>query len=443
MMFSFFTIDFPALITAVMCGLSCALMGSFLVVRREALLADAISHSVLPGIVIAFFLVSDREGLGVFIGALLAAISSAIFIKILKLYGKMESGAATGVVFSLYFALGIVLLEKLSSSNIDLDVDCVLHGQIETIFWAIPNGVQLYTREALSYLPVEVIRSFQIFAIVAAFLAIFYKELILFSFDHSFAKVTGGRVILLDLFFVTMVALVVVSAFRVVGSILVIAMLVCPAACARLYVDKMSSQLLISCVFSVIGTILGYLLGAFLPLELGFSHSIGVAGVIAVVSGLLLTFSVIFAPKYGVLGKKLRIENQKRLILREDILGYLFRQIEVTKQNLRFTRVQLEESLYPSRGFERVISALLADGLLSSHGDLLELSDTGKDAAKLIIRKHRLWESYLVNQAGIKEDHVHQSAEELEHITTRLQEKVLESKLDTLIDPHGKPIPKG
>jgi predicted transcriptional regulator len=213
-----------------------------------------------------------------------------------------------------------------------------------------------------------------------------------------------------------------------------------PAA-ARMFADTVSSQLKISCIFSLISSLIGYYLGAFFPQYLGFSNSIGVSGLISVVSGIVLFFSIILAPQYGVLGKLLRKNKQKMEILIDDIMGYFYRIYESNaKQELSLNNFSISKDQL--RNYNKAIKKLLAEDFLVEENKFFKLTDKGLDFAKRIIKKHRLLESYLVENAGIKEDHVHLSAEEIEHVISDTQEEYLETKISNDFDPHGKPIPK-
>jgi len=131
----FLQLDLPALLAAALAGMTCGLLGSFLLLRRESLLGDAISHAVLPGIVLGFAATGVRSGWPMLVGATLAAMTATVLIGWLRRVARLEGGAATGIVFTGFFALGLVLLEATGAREVDLDVDCVLFGQIESLVW--------------------------------------------------------------------------------------------------------------------------------------------------------------------------------------------------------------------------------------------------------------------------------------------------------------------
>ena len=436
---SFLIIDFAAILTLLLSGLACSLIGNFLVLRKEAMLADAISHSVLPGIVLSFFFFNQRQGGYIFIGALISAIVASFSIKALRRYGKLDEMTSTGVIFSTFFALGIVLLEKLSTSNIDLDVDCVLHGQLESILWVVPPDVSFISANAISYLPVELIHSAFSFVLALLFIWLIRKELTLISFDKNFAQVLGLPVFKYELLFSTVVAFVIVSSFKVIGSILVICLIVTPAACSRMFADSINGQILISTLFTLIILLTSYVFASLVPEIYGFEHSLSTAGVVSLFSGVAFFISILLSPRYGLIGRKFRLERQKVMSLTEDILGLIYRNSE---KNLE-TNYNTLQSLYSSRKYFKIINYFLKRiGILNLSNGNYKLSPIGLEKAKSIVRRHRLWESYLVQEVGIKDDHVHESAEEMEHILSQDHENYLIKKVqDPLKDPHGKEIP--
>ncbi|MCB0329889.1 MAG: metal ABC transporter permease, partial [Bdellovibrionales bacterium] len=311
----FIALDLPPLLTAIFSASACALLGTYLLLRKQSMMGDAISHSVLPGIVVAFLLTSSRGGFTIFVGAAIAGLLSAVLIELTRRFGSVESGAAMGVVFSLFFAAGIVILEQAAARSIDLDADCLLHGQLESIFWYPPTGASsLLSYETIEKLPIEVWTSFITLALTLGFILVLFKELQFASFDPALASASGFSSTLIHHLLMAMVACAVVASFKAVGSILVIAMIICPAACARLCTDKLVTQLYLSVLFAVLASILGYFSGAFGPILFGFENSVNAAGMIAVTAGILLGLCVFLAPRYGVIAKNLRrLQLQQRV----------------------------------------------------------------------------------------------------------------------------------
>lgn len=298
----FLQFDFPSILLGTLAALACALLGNFLVLRRQSLIGDAISHVVLPGIVVGFIVTGTTSTWPMMLGAAGAAVIAVGLIELVRRLGGVEPGAAMGVVFTTMFAAGVVLLEQSDTSNVHLDVQHALYGNLESAVWLeAASWADLLDPAKLAALPEPVHRLAVVSAIVIAFILLFYKELKLVSFDAAFADSLGVPSAWIGFALVFMTAVAAVAAFDAVGSILVIAMFICPAATARMLTDRLPTQLWISAVVAVASGIGGYLLAAFAPLWLGTSGSVSAAGMIALVAGLLQALAMMFAPRYGVL----------------------------------------------------------------------------------------------------------------------------------------------
>lgn len=277
-MSEFWRIDLPALAAAALaCGL-CGFLGNFLVLRRESLLGDAIAHAVLPGIVVGFMIAGTLAALPMLAGALAAALIAAGAIQLVRNLGRIEPGAAMGAVFTIMFAGGVVLLERASLGNAHIDADCVLYGQLEDILWLGAPRV--------ADLPREIWTLAGVLLLSAALAALFAKEVRLALFDPDFAEAIGLRPRWIHAGIIALVAMAAIASFEAVGSILVIAMLICPAAAARLLTDSYRVQLLASTAIAVASAPLGYVLAGFGPGWFGHPWSLSAAGMIACVSGL-------------------------------------------------------------------------------------------------------------------------------------------------------------
>ena len=299
---SFLQIDLPAMTAALLATLACTLLGNFLVLRRQSLMGDAISHSVLPGIVLGFVVAGTRSTWPMFVGATLAAVAAAVLVELVRRLGRLESGAAMGVVFSVFFASGVLLIEQAAAHSVDLDAECVLYGQLEDILWLAPTGwASLLEPAVWSDLPREVVTLAVVTLICAVAVAVFYKELKITSFDPDLATTLGIPATWFNLGLMLLVGMVSVAAFEAVGSILVIAMFICPAAAARMLTDRLGRQIALSLAIAAICALGGYVAAAFGPFWLGGDHSLAASGMIAVATGVALALAVLFAPRYGVI----------------------------------------------------------------------------------------------------------------------------------------------
>lgn len=303
----FLQIDLPAMTAAVLACISCALVGNFLVLRRQSMLGDAISHAILPGIVVGFLVTGSRAGLPVIIGALAAAVLAGVLIEAVRRLGRLDGGAAMGVVFTVMFAGGVVLIEQGAARAVDLDADCVLYGQLEAILWLAPTQWSDLADPAVwADLPHQVVVLVAVTLLCVVCVTLFYKELALTSFDPGLATTLGYPAGLFHYGVVVLVAVAAIASFEAVGSILVVAMLICPAATARLLTDRLPVQLWLSVLIGGITGAGGYLLGAFGPSVLAGepADALNAAGMIATLAGVLLMAAVLFAPRHGILGRR-------------------------------------------------------------------------------------------------------------------------------------------
>ena len=401
----------------VLCNTSCAILGCYLVLRRMSLLGDAISHSVLPGLALAFVLTGSISGWGMAAGAAALGVLTAFLTRVIGDLADVPEDSSMGVVFTSLFAVGVILVTRVASQA-DLDPGCVLYGLIE---FTPLDTVPLFG--------LEVPRAFQTLgptlAAAVVFVGLFWKELKIVSFDPALAGSMGVRVGLVHYLLMAMVAGVTVSSFEAVGSILVVAMLIVPAATAHLLTDRLAGMMLWSTAVAVLSAALGYWLAA--------RWNTSVAGMMAVVAGGLFAAAVLAAPRHGVVGQFVRRVLLTLRIAREDVLAQSYRAEEAAAGVHppaagvipRLARLQL-------RRFGQIERA---DGGW-------RLTPAGRVAAAELVRSHRLWESFLAARLELPADHVHPSAERMEHYIDRaLQTQIAADLADPRSDPHGRPIP--
>jgi manganese/zinc/iron transport system permease protein len=279
--------DLWTLTTAIVCAVACGLVGTFLVLRRMALLGDAISHAILPGLALGFILSGTRELWPMLVGAMTVGVLTALLSAGLSRWGKVPEDAAMGIVFTTLFAIGVILITQYAG-QVDLDPGCVLYGLLEAA--AIDSTSILGVR-----LP-RVLPGLTIILIInLALITIFYKELKIVCFDAALATSMGLSAWIIHYGLMTTVAATAVASFEAVGSILVIAMLVAPGATAQLLTDKLSHMLAWSALIAALAATIGFLLA------LAFNTNI--AGMIATVSLGMFILAAIFAPRHGILAR--------------------------------------------------------------------------------------------------------------------------------------------
>lgn len=286
------TPEFWIVLTGALAAGACALVGCFLVLRRMAMVGDAISHAVLPGIVIAFFVTNSRAPLPMLIGAGAIGVLTALLIEWLHRGGRVQQDASIGITFTWLFALGVILVSAFAG-QVDLDQECVLYGEIAYVPW------DLWTTAAGDSLgPRAVWILGAMFAFNAAWIALCYKELKICAFDPEMAAALGIPVGFFHYALMAATSMTTVTAFESVGAILVVAMIVGPAATAYLLTRRLSRMLLIAVGIGVLAAFLGYRLAALLDAS--------IAGAMSVVIGAMFALALLFSPDQGVVPRALR-----------------------------------------------------------------------------------------------------------------------------------------
>lgn len=293
----FVALSLTPLLIGVFAAVACALPGNFLLLRRQALIGDAISHVVLPGIVLAFLVTGAISAVPMMLGAGAAALVAVVLIEAIRRIGRIEPGASMGVVFTAMFAAGVLLLEQSDTSGVHLDVEHALFGNLESLIWLDASGwASLLDPQALAALPPELARMALVMAGIALAMGIAWRPLKIATFDEGFARTLGLPVGAIGLGLVIAAAVAAVAAFDAVGSIIVIAMFICPPGAARLMTNRLERQVAWSVAFATLSAVLGYVLAGYGPLWLGLGNAVSAAGMIATVSGAILALAAIFGP---------------------------------------------------------------------------------------------------------------------------------------------------
>jgi manganese/zinc/iron transport system permease protein len=296
----FVVLSLTPLLIGIFAAVACALPGNFLLLRRQALIGDAISHVVLPGIVVAFLLTGSIGAFPTLFGAGAAALVAVVLIEVIRRAGRIEPGAAMGVVFTTMFAAGVLLLERSDTSGVHLDVEHALYGNLESLIWLDATGWgSLLDPVALAGLPPELWQIGLTLLTVIVLMVVFWRPLVLTTFDEGFGRGMGVPVDVVGLGLVAVSAMAAVSAFDAVGSIIVIAMFICPPAAARMMTDRLGAQIGWSVAFGALSAVLGYVLAGYGPLWIGATSSVSAAGMIATVSGLVLAIAAVAGPRRG------------------------------------------------------------------------------------------------------------------------------------------------
>lgn len=285
------------ILTAALVGLSCGVIGVFLILRKTAMMADAISHTVLLGIVLAFLVTRELSGTAMLVGGILAGILTAFLVQWLHSL-RVQHDASMGIVFTTLFAIGVILIST-SVGNAHLDVQHALMGEITFIPFHTIN------LPILGDIPEATALLLLVLAVVLFFIIAFYKEWKITSFDPALAASLGIPVLLLHYLFMGLVSVTTVASFDAVGAIMVVAMLITPAASAYLWTDKLPFMLVLSGLFGVVAAVSGYYVAAWIDTS--------ISGSMAFTTGVVFMVSFIFSPKHGLLGKRMRPSVEKVL----------------------------------------------------------------------------------------------------------------------------------
>lgn len=413
-------IDYWMVATAALTAVSCAIAGSCLLVRRMAMLGDAISHAVLPGLAIAFLVTASRDIGPMMTGGVAAGVATAVLTQVVMRSGRLEEHSSLGVVFTTLFALGLILISRVAD-RVDLDPSCVLYGALEltpldTVSiggWEVPRAFVI---------------SFGTMVMVAALARLLFKELILTAFDPVFAEVQGFRPVVLHYIVTAMTALAAVAGFETVGSILVVALLVVPAATARLFASRFPAMLIWSIALAVGSVVLGHAAALEIPPWFGFRDT-NTAGMIAVANGAVFACALLFSPEYGWVFRAIRLARLRYRIRLEDALATLYRREKEGRAHAPL----------PAPAWLRRLGR---KGWVIRDQGGWRLTGEGEERALSVIRSHRLWEQFLVERARMRPDQAHASSERLEHLTTPDLQESLDRDLERpRRDPQGREIP--
>ncbi len=288
--------DFWIILTAVLVASACSILGCFLILRRMALVGDAISHAVLPGIAIAFLMSGTRDSMWMLLGATAFGLLTVFLIQTLQTSG-LQSDASIGIVFTALFAVGVLLI-SLNAQHIDLDLDCVLFGEIAYVPWDTwtLGGAEMGPR-AVWMLGITLL-------VIVLLLGLFYKQFKICAFDPAMAAACGIPVLLFHYLLMGMVSMTAVSSFESVGAILVVGMLIIPAATAYLLTHRLGVMIGLSVAVGIASAVSGYFASYLLDAS--------IAGCIVSAAGILFILALLFSPSSGLVAKFARRSSGAR-----------------------------------------------------------------------------------------------------------------------------------
>ena len=408
----------------VLLGISAGALGCFAILRQRALVGDAVAHSVLPGVCISFIIVGDKDPVALLIGSLVFGWLSLLTMDFLQKNSKISADASIGMILSVFFGLGILLLTYIQNSgnSNQSGLNSFMFGQAASL---VPRDVTIFGT---------------ISVLVTVAIGFSFKELKLISFDPGYARASGLPVRRYEFLLATMMVMVITVGLQAVGVVLIASMLIIPPAAARYWTDKLSVMVMIGASFGALSGLLGSVISYLAPAM--------PTGPWMVISALFLfVVSFLFAPNRGEVARLVRSRRNKHKINDENLIKTLYKLEE--SDGFRHKTWLMKDIMKRRRMRERdarkAIVRLVSRGLVdrfSGKPTGYQITEAGAVEARRIIRLHRLWEVYLTSTVEIAADHVHDDAESMEHILTpEIEEQLTRLLGQPTVDPHQQEIP--
>lgn len=406
---------------SILLAASAAIVGTFTLLKKKALVGDAVAHSVLPGICLAFILTGVKNPIYLILGAFVTGWISLVLIDIITARSKIKEDTAIGLILSVFFGIGILMLTVIQKSGnaAQSGLDHFLFGQAASL---IGEDLMVFSSVAL---------------ILIAGIWLFFKEFTLIAFDVNFAHSIGFPVRALELVLTTLTVLAVVTGIQAIGVVLMAAMLISPAAAARFWTDKLKVMIWLAAALGAFSGLVGAYISYVAP---GMPTGPWIVMVISIIAVL----SFFFAPRKGIIFRMITQRKFQTQMLEENILK-LFYQLGEAEDNYfqpRTTEEIISRRPFQPATLQRGLQNLNKQGFLQMSSNGWAYTQAGKAKGQRVTKLHRLWELYLTEYLRIAPDHVHEDAETIEHIITPELERRLEEKLKyPELDPHKSQIP--
>lgn len=419
----FFTFQDPSILWVVLgitlLGVGSAYVGTFSFLDKKALLGDAISHAVLPGICLGFILAGEKNPIYIVTGAFLSGGLATFLSSWLKKNTKLSEDSIIATILSVFFGVGIVMLTALQKSG-----NPEIAGLNTFIFG---NAIGISESDLMIYAGLSLT--------IILVLSLLLKEFRLMVFDPSFGKAIGFPISGIRFLFNVLMILAVVIGIQAIGVVLMAALLITPGAAARFWTDRLNPLLILAASFSIISGILGTYISFVIP-------QMPTGPWVVVFLSLFALISFLFSPKSGLVFRFFARRKYLQKTHRDHLLKALYKALEDQRDSLSIEEIY---DLYPFQ-FNQIkasIENLKQFNFITQNQEFISLTSKGKTEAMRIVRLHRLWELYLNESMNIAPDHVHDSAEQMEHLLTPELEMLLEKRLNyPALDPHQETIPR-
>jgi manganese/zinc/iron transport system permease protein len=386
-------------------GLSSGVLGSFAFLRKQGLMGDVLSHAALPGICLAFLLTGSKHPLSFLIGAMITGFLATLTISWITRYSRIKADTAMGLVLSVFFGIGIVLLTQIqhSQNGNQSGLDKFLFGQSASIVSA----------------DVQVMGAISIFLLILCF--VFLKELKLLCFDASYGSSLGFPMRFLDFFLMLLLVIAVVIGLQAAGVVLMAALLITPAAAARYWTESLPRMIIISAVIGALSGVIGTVFSA-------ITYNLSTGPLIVLAASSLFFFSMLFAPQRGLLVKWLRFLRTKKQLKKEDTLEFLYEVLPKT-----YTLQQLKQSIKAPKDLQTTIRTLANTNKIIYKQDEVHFTKKGLQEAYETVLFRRMLEVWLMYESTLYTEQSIQQVETQEDILPDLQKE-----LNQLLKEHDR-----
>jgi len=409
-------------------GFAAGIMGTFMMLRRRAMISDVVSHSALPGIVAAFMISAGWAGGGkqlpvLLLGALISGFLGMICVHVIKTYSHIKEDAALGIVLSVFFGMGVVLLgfaQRMKTGSA-AGLETFIYGKTASMLAA---DAWLMAISA---------------TIIGIICLLFFKEFRLLCFDQEFAHAQGWPIHRLDALMTGLVVVVTVIGLQAVGLILMIALLIIPPAAARFWTDRLGHLVFLSAAIGSVSALMGAACSALFP-------RLPAGAMIVMMCAIFFLISLLIGSKRGIIRRLIHQSKLSSRISRHHLLRALFEQMEsvhpeiISVSAAPFALVNAHDLMTARHWTHHKLNELLRkasqDGEVDTDGwPLIRLTEKGLRHARSVVRNHRLWEWYLINHADVDASHVDRDADEIEHILGEDMVSELERSLELRMKP--------
>lgn len=367
--------DSAIVLMGALVGIASSLLGAFLVLRKSSLLADAISHSILLGIILVYLITQNQASPFYIVGAAVVGVATVALTELLANSKRVKNDAAIGLVYPLFFAVAVLLI-NVFARNVHIDQDAVLLGEIGFVW------IDTFTFGALE-IPRAIFTMSIVTLVNLAFVIIFFKELKLATFDPGLAAALGFSPTLIYYALLSLTSITAVTAFDSVGAVLLVAFVIVPPATAYLLTDKLWRMLVYGVMFAIASSLLGYILAVALDVSIG--------GMMVCVSGVLLLLAFLFSPSYGLVAQESRRNAQRRDNAERTLLVHLYNH-EGGEKSLEESAVDALQAHLRWRESEArdVVARSLEQNFIFKESSKLFLTDKGRVLAQEVLEPWRV-----------------------------------------------------